>query len=238
VVDDEVEVQVELAKEGLITLRAAKMLVSVGRQANTEELGLENTDVVIERGFIKVNAYYQTAEPHIYAIGDVNGGLQLAHAAGHEGLQAVEHICADAPGGAAQDALVAVGSADHSVNTDIPRCIYSHPEVASVGLTEAAARAQGRTLKIGKIPFQAIGKAHVYGDPSGFAKVVADAHSGDILGVHLIGAHATDLISEAALALVVNATPWEVAQVVHPHPTLSEIMGETMMAVDGQAIAF
>ncbi|UVI33612.1 dihydrolipoyl dehydrogenase [Paenibacillus spongiae] len=210
--------------EGSVVLTAEKLLVSVGRQANVEGIGIENTDIRLHNGAIRVNGYYQTTEPHIYAIGDVNGGLQLAHAAAHEGLTAVAHIL----GGKEQ-------AADES---RVPRCIYSRPEVASVGLTEAAARERGHDVKIGKIPFQAIGKALVLGEPEGFAKVVADAATNDVLGVHLIGAHATDLISEAALALLMEAAPWEVGHVIHPHPTLSEAMGEAMLAVDGKAIVY
>ncbi|MCQ6558118.1 dihydrolipoyl dehydrogenase [Paenibacillus mendelii] len=210
--------------EGGIVLTAEKLLVSVGRQANVEGIGIENTDIRLHNGAIRVNGYYQTTEPHIYAVGDVNGGLQLAHAAAHEGLTAVAHILG--------------GKEQGGDGSRVPRCIYSRPEVASVGLTEAAARERGHDVLIGKIPFQAIGKALVLGEPEGFAKVVADAATNDILGVHLIGAHATDLISEASLALLMEATPWEVGQVIHPHPTLSEAIGEAMLAVDGKAIVF
>lgn len=204
------------------TLTASCMLVSVGRQANVENIGLENTDVRVERGFIEVNKFLQTGESHIYAIGDVIGGLQLAHAASHEGIAAVNHLA---------------GEPVHPVQPDrIPRCVYTRPEVASVGITEKEAREKGLEVKIGKFPFQAIGKALVHGSKDGFVKVVADANSNDILGVQMIGAHVTDLISEAALAQLLDATPWEVGQLVHPHPTLSEIIGEGMLAVDGLSI--
>ncbi|MEC0181747.1 dihydrolipoyl dehydrogenase [Paenibacillus peoriae] len=204
------------------TLSASKLLISVGRQANVENIGLENTDIRVERSFISVNEHLQTNEPHIYAIGDCIGGLQLAHAASHEGLQAVHHLA---------------GEDFHSVpNHLIPRCIYTRPEAASVGLTEQEARERGHQVKTGKFPFQAIGKSLVYGSRDGFVKVVADKETNDILGVHMIGTHVTDLISEAALAQLLDATPWEVGQLIHPHPTLSEILGEAMLAVDGQAI--
>ncbi|ASR47013.1 dihydrolipoyl dehydrogenase [Paenibacillus kribbensis] len=204
------------------TLSASKLLISVGRQANVENIGLENTDIRVERGFISVNEHLQTNEPHIYAIGDCIGGLQLAHAASHEGLQAVHHLA---------------GEDFHSVpNHLIPRCIYTRPEAASVGLTEQEARERGHQVKTGKFPFQAIGKSLVYGSRDGFVKVVADKETNDILGVHMIGTHVTDLISEAALAQLLDATPWEVGQLIHPHPTLSEILGEAMLAVDGRAI--
>ncbi|WDZ63628.1 dihydrolipoyl dehydrogenase [Paenibacillus polymyxa] len=220
---DEKGVQIDVQKgEETETLSASKLLISVGRQANVENIGLENTDIRVERGFISVNEHLQTNEPHIYAIGDCIGGLQLAHAASHEGLQAVHHLA---------------GEEFHSVpNHLIPRCIYTRPEAASVGLTEQEARERGYQVKTGKFPFQAIGKSLVYGSRDGFVKVVADEKTNDILGVHMIGTHVTDLISEAALAQLLDATPWEVGQLIHPHPTLSEILGEAMLAVDGQAI--
>jgi dihydrolipoamide dehydrogenase len=209
-------------KGSLISLKSDVVLVSVGRQANADNLGLENTDVAVERGVIKVNGYMQTKEPHIYAIGDVNGGLQLAHVAGHEGILAVEHAC---------------GEKVHPIEAHlISRCIYSRPEVASVGLTEQQAEDRGFDIKIGKFSFKAIGKALVYGESDGFVKVIADKTTDDILGVHMIGPHVTDLISEAGLAQVLNATPWEVGQTIHPHPTLSEALGEAMLAVDDRAI--
>ncbi|MEE4567087.1 dihydrolipoyl dehydrogenase [Paenibacillus polymyxa] len=220
---DEEGVQIDVQKgEETETLSVSKLLISVGRQANVENIGLENTDIRVERGFISVNEHLQTNEPHIYAIGDCIGGLQLAHAASHEGLQAVHHLA---------------GEEFHSVpNYMIPRCIYTRPEAASVGLTEQEARERGHQVKTGKFPFQAIGKSLVYGSRDGFVKVVADQKTNDILGVHMIGTHVTDLISEAALAQLLDATPWEVGQLIHPHPTLSEILGEAMLAVDGQAI--
>ncbi|WP_336077030.1 dihydrolipoyl dehydrogenase [Paenibacillus sp. 203] len=220
---DEEGVQIDVQKgEETETLSATKLLISVGRQANVENIGLENTDIRVEGGFISVNEHLQTNEPHIYAIGDCIGGLQLAHAASHEGLQAVHHLA---------------GEDFHSVpNHLIPRCIYTRPEAASVGLTEQEARERGHQVKTGKFPFQAIGKSLVYGSRDGFVKVVADEKTNDILGVHMIGTHVTDLISEAALAQLLDATPWEVGQLIHPHPTLSEILGEAMLAVDGQAI--
>ncbi|OUS77444.1 dihydrolipoyl dehydrogenase [Paenibacillus sp. MY03] len=210
--------------DGDVTLVAEKMLVCVGREGNADGIGLENTDVRTNNGFIVTNEFGQTTEPHIYAIGDVVGGIQLAHAAAHEGLVAVDHIMGAKP-----------AAVDHHL---IPKCIYSSPEVASYGYTEDAARTRGYDIKVGKIPFQAIGKAIVLGEQEGFAKVIADRKSGDILGVHLIGPHATDLISEAALAGWLNATPWEVGAMIHPHPTLSEALGEAMLAVDGKAIVY
>lgn len=220
---DDISIQAE--KDGeTVTYSAEKMLVSIGRQANIEGIGLENTDIVTENGMISVNESCQTKESHIYAIGDVIGGLQLAHVASHEGIIAVEHFA---------------GLNPHPLDpTLVPKCIYASPEAASVGLTEDEAKANGHNVKIGKFPFMAIGKALVYGESDGFVKIVADRDTDDILGVHMIGPHVTDMISEAGLAKVLDATPWEVGQTIHPHPTLSEAIGEAALAVDGKAIHF
>ncbi|MFD2045948.1 dihydrolipoyl dehydrogenase [Ornithinibacillus salinisoli] len=204
------------------TFKAEKMLVSVGREANTSNIGIENTDIVLEKGFIQTNDFYQTKESHIYAIGDVIGGMQLAHVASHEGIVAVEHMANQDP---------------HKINYEnIPTCIYSNPEVASVGLTEKQAKEKGYEIKVGKFPFKAIGKALVYGESEGFVKIISDKKTEDLLGVHMVGPHVTDMISEAGLAKVLDATPWEISQTIHPHPTLSEIMGEASLAIDGLQI--
>ncbi|MBD7964583.1 dihydrolipoyl dehydrogenase [Fictibacillus norfolkensis] len=203
---------------------AEKMLVSVGRMANTEGIGLDNTIIKVENGYIETNEYFQTAESHIYAIGDVIGGLQLAHVASHEGITAVEHLSNLKP---------------EPINYDnISKCIYSSPEMASVGLTEKQAKDQGFNVKVGKFPFKAIGKALVYGESDGFVKIVANKDTDDLLGVHMIGPHVTDMISEAGLAKVLDATPWEMAHTIHPHPSLSEVFGEAALAVEGKAIHF
>lgn len=214
-----ISVEVNNEKKALTT---NKLLISIGRQANSENIGLQNTDIAIKDGFIEVNDVYQTKESHIYAIGDVIGGLQLAHVASYEGITAVEHI--------------ANQESDLIDYTTIPTCIYSNPEIASIGLTEQTAKEQGYNLKIGKFPFKAIGKALVFGEVDGFVKIIADKETDDILGIHMIGPHVTDMISEAGLAKVLDATPWEIAQTVHPHPTLSEAIGEAALAVDGKAI--
>ncbi|MCM3710945.1 dihydrolipoyl dehydrogenase [Sporosarcina luteola] len=219
--EESVTISAEIAGE-MKEFTAEKMLVSVGRQANVEGIGIENTEIQIENGFIKTKPTFQTKESHIYAIGDVIGGLQLAHVASHEGIAAVEHIA---------------GNTTELINyKNISRCIYSSPEAASVGLTEAQAKEQGFDVKVGKFPFAAIGKALVNGNSDGFVKIIADKKSNDILGVHMIGEHVTDLISEAGLAMVLDATPWEVASTIHPHPSLSEVIGEASLAVDGIAI--
>ncbi|UCZ54626.1 dihydrolipoyl dehydrogenase [Bacillus shivajii] len=201
---------------------ANKVLVSVGRSANIEDIGLQNTDIKTDKGVIVTNEFYQTKESHIYAIGDVIGGLQLAHVASHEGIAAVEHM----------DGLDA-----HPVDPDmVAKCTYSSPEVASVGITEQAAKEKGYDVKTGTFSFKAIGKALVYGDTSGFVKFVSDKKTDDLLGVHMIGPHVTDMISEAAVAKLLDATHWEVAETIHPHPSLSEAIGEAALAVDGKAI--
>jgi dihydrolipoamide dehydrogenase len=219
--DGRVSIQAETAS-GVQTFAAEKLLVSVGRQANVENIGLEATEIKVERGVIVVNEHFQTAEPHIYAIGDVIGGLQLAHVASHEGILAVEHMAGLNP-----------EPLDYS---KVPKCTYSRPEVANVGLTEAEARRQGYDVKVGKFSFKPLGKALVHGENDGFVKVVADAKTNDLLGVHMIGPHVTDMISEAGLARVLDAAPWEIGHAIHPHPTLSEALMEAALAVDGKAI--
>jgi dihydrolipoamide dehydrogenase len=218
-----VTIKAEL-QSGENTFSADHILVSVGRLPNVEGIGLENTEIKIEKGYIDTNQYYQTKESHIYAIGDVIGGLQLAHVASHEGIVAVEHIANTNP-----------MPIDETL---ISKCIYSSPEIASVGYTEDEAKLKGMKIKIGKFPFKAIGKALVYGEAEGFVKLVVDEETEDLLGVHMIGPNVTDMISEAGLAKVLDATPWEVAHTIHPHPTLSEAIGEAALAVDGKAIHF
>ncbi|WP_085993578.1 dihydrolipoyl dehydrogenase [Oceanobacillus senegalensis] len=216
-------VSIKAEHKGKETLFSAdKLFVSVGRLPNTEGLDLENTEVEIDRGFIQTNHYYQTNEQNIYAIGDVIGGLQLAHVASHEGLIAVEHIAGNSP-----------ASLDYSL---VSRCIYSNPEAASVGLTEDEAKDKGYQVKTGKFPFRAIGKSLVFGESDGFVKLVVEEESNKLLGAHMVGPHVTDMITEAGLAQVLNATAMDIANTIHPHPTLTEAIGEAALAVDGLAI--
>src|SRR5690606_1629434 len=169
--------------ETLQSFTVDRILVSIGREGNIENIGLQNTDIITDNGYIQVNAHYQTKESHIYAIGDVIGGLQLAHVASHEGIRAVEHIA---------------GTKTEPLRYEhISKCVYSHPEVASIGYTEEEARQRGYEIKMGKFPFQATGKALVFGESDGFVKVIADKKTNDILGVHMIGPNVTDMISEA-----------------------------------------
>lgn len=201
---------------------ANKLLVSVGRAANVEGIGLETTNIMVERGFIETNAYFQTATPSIYAIGDVVGGLQLAHVASAEGIIAVEHM---------------VGKQPKPLDeTLVPRCIYSNPEVASVGYTEQEAKQLGYAVKTGKFSFRAIGKALVYGEVDGMVKLVVDEKTDALLGAHMIGPHVTDMISEAGLARVLEASCAQMGNMIHPHPALSETLGEAALDVHGLAI--
>ena len=167
----------------------------------------------------------RTKEPHVYAIGDIVGGLWLAHTAGHEGITAAHVIAGEAD----------VHPMDYTAQ---PRATYCRPEIASVGLTEEQVKAAGTPYKVGKVPFQAIAKAIIGSDYEGFAKVIGATDSGDTLGVHVVGPHATDLIAEASLAFTLDATPWEIGAATHAHPTLSEVIGEAAMAVDGRSINF
>ncbi len=205
------------------TLEAECILVAVGRKTVTEELNLDATSVEMnDNGTIKVDGYGQTAEDGVYAAGDVIGGYWLAHAAGHEGIIAVEHMAGENPMPMDQ--------------TLVPRVTFCRPEVASFGLTKAEAEEEGYEVKEAKFPFRAIGKALIEGEPNGFVKVVSDAETDVLLGMHAIGPHVTDLITEGVFAKLVEGTPQEIGMTIHPHPSLSEIMAEASMAVDGHAI--
>ncbi len=220
-------VRVTVGPEGkeATELHAELMLVATGRAANIEDIGLETTKVETDRGIIKVNGLMRTREPHVFAIGDIVGGLWLAHTAGHEGIIAAHVIAGEAD----------VHEMDYVMQ---PRATYCRPEIASIGLTEEQVKAAGTDYKVGKVPFQAIAKALIGGEYDGFAKVIADKATDDTLGVHIIGPHATDLIAEASLGMSLEVTPWEIGAATHAHPTLSEILGEAAMAVDGRSINF
>ncbi|HZF58225.1 MAG TPA: dihydrolipoyl dehydrogenase [Rubrobacter sp.] len=211
--------------DGGDTLEAEALLVAVGRRTVTEDLNLDATNVKLtDRGTIEVDGFGQTAEEGVYAAGDVIGGYWLAHAAGHEGIIAVEHMAGENPLPMNQDL--------------VPRVTFCRPEVASFGLTKAQAEEQGYEVKESKFPFRAIGKALIEGEPNGFFKIVADADTDLILGMHAIGPKVTDLITEGVFAKLVEGTPEELGMTIHPHPSLSEVVGESAMAVDGHAIHF
>ncbi len=204
-------------------MEAETLLVAVGRKPMTDSLGIEQLKVERDRGFIKVDEYQRTGEPGIYAIGDVVAGTpQLAHVATMEGMVAVAHMA---------------GKPAKPVNRNrIPSCTYTEPGIGSVGLTEAQARAQGRAVKVGKFPFSANSKASILGNHTGFVKVVADEKFGEILGVHIIGPEAYELISEAVTAMEAEATVETMMSTIHAHPTLYEAMGEAFNSVYGLAI--
>jgi dihydrolipoamide dehydrogenase len=199
------------------TIEADALLVAIGRYGNTEGIGLEELGVKVENGYIAVDDYMRTNVENVYAIGDVTGKQQLAHTAMHQGVVAVEAMNGHKP---------------HTLDYNkIPWVTYCHPEIGSVGLTEAKARDQGFNVKVGKFPLSANGKARVENETTGFAKMVVDADTDQILGVHLLGGHATELIAEAGLAMLFEATAWEMSITVHPHPTVSEIMHEAALDV-------
>lgn len=205
-------------------LRAEQMLVATGRAPNTENIGLESTRAKVDRGFVQVDSKMKTAEPHLYAIGDAIGGLLLAHVAAHEGIAAVHAI--------------AGAEAEPVDYNKMPRATYSRPQIASIGRTQEECERDGLTVRVGKFPFQADAKALIRGESEGFVKVVADARTDEVLGVHMIGASVTDLIAEASAAMLLEATAWEIGSAVHPHPTLAEAIGEAALAVDGKSINF
>jgi dihydrolipoamide dehydrogenase len=227
IVADDAGVRITVGPDGkeAAEISAEMLLVAAGRATNVEDVGLETTSAEVDRGIVKVDGHMRTKEPHLYAIGDIVGGLMLAHTAAHEGIIAAQTIAGDAD----------VHAMDYVKQ---PKATYCRPEIASVGLTEQECEARGLPTKIAKIPFQAVGKAIIGGEYEGFAKIIANAETDETLGVHLIGPHATDLIGEASLALSLEATPWEIGAATHAHPTLSEILGETAMAVDGRSINF
>jgi dihydrolipoamide dehydrogenase len=202
---------------------AEKVLVAVGRAPRTESVGLDKTKAKLERGFVHVNEWMETAEPGVYAIGDVVAGFpQLAHVGAMSGIVAVTKIA---------------GRPARPVKRErIPACTYCEPQIGSVGLTEAQAKEKGLQVKVGKFPFSANSKASIVNEHEGFVKVVADAKYGEVLGVHIIGPQATELIAEAVTAIELEATVDEMMFTIHAHPTLAEAMLDGFGAVEGMAI--
>jgi len=202
---------------------AEKVLVAVGRAGRTESIGIEKTKVELERGLIKVNEAQETAEPGVYAIGDIVFGLpQLAHVGSMSGMVAVAKIA---------------GRPFRPLRRDrIPSCTYTDPQVGSVGLTEAQAREKGYEVKVGKFPFAGNSKATIVGSHDGFVKIVSDAKYGEILGVHIIGPQATEIVAEAVAVLELEGTVEEMMFTIHAHPTLAESMLDAFGAVEGMAI--
>jgi dihydrolipoamide dehydrogenase len=206
-----------------VVKEAEKVLVAVGRGPRTEGIGLEKTRIKTDRGFIPVDPWQQTEEPGVYAIGDIVAGLpQLAHVGAMAGMVAVAKIA---------------GKYSRPIKRNrIPGCTYTEPQIGSVGLTEAAAKAAGHDVKVGKFPFTANSKASIVGSHDGFIKVVADKKYGELLGVHIIGPQATELIAEAVVALEMEATLEDLMFTIHAHPTLSEGMLDAFGSVEGMAI--
>jgi dihydrolipoamide dehydrogenase len=205
------------------TLRVDRVILAIGITGNVENLGLEGTAVRVEKGHIRVNEWLATDEPGVYAIGDVVGPPWLAHKASHEGVICVERIAGHA--GA------------HPLDpTRVPGCTYCRPQIASVGLTERAARELGREVRIGRFPFLANGKALALGESEGFVKTVFDARSGELLGAHMIGAEVTELIQGFAIAQGLETTEAELMRTIFPHPTLSESMHEAVLDAWGRAL--
>src|SRR6266851_1205908 len=214
-------VSVEVEAEGKIeTLKADQVLMAVGRAARTR--GLEALGVATERGFVTVSATMETSVKGVYSIGDMAGHQLLAHKAMAEGVVAAEAIAGQSP-----------RPVDYG---NVPSCTYCHPQVASIGLTEAAARAGGREIAVGKFPFTASGKAVAQGETEGFVKVVADKATGEILGAHIVGPEATELIHEFAVGRTLEATLDEIIHTMHAHPTLSEAAFEATLAALGHPI--
>src|ERR1043166_1473906 len=221
--DKGVRVTGKTSKGEAVSLEAEMLLVAVGRMPFTNGLGLEGTKIKVERGFIQVDEYQQTAEKGVYAIGDVVPTPQLAHLASKEGIVAVEHL-------AGQKNV-------RPINLRlVPNCTYCDPEVASVGLTEAKAKEQGYDVRVGKFPMSASGKARIIGEEEGFVKVVSEAKYDEILGVHIIGPHATELIAEACVAMQLESTAEELGRTMHAHPTVSETVMEAAEGVHGLAV--
>lgn len=220
------DVTVSIEKDGKTTDQIFdRVIMAVGIVGNTEDLGLEKTKIKTDRGHIVVNEWLETGESNIYAIGDVVGAPWLAHKASHEAIICVEKI-------AKQKDV-------HPLNVkNIPGCTYCHPQIASVGMTEKIAKEQGYTLKIGRFPFMANGKAIALGEPEGLVKTIFDAKTGELLGAHMIGAEVTELIQGYVVGKTMEATETEFMHTIFPHPTLSEIMHESVLDAYDKAIHF
>ena len=222
--DAGVKVSGKGAKGEDVTLEAAMLLVAVGRMPYLEGLGLEGTRVKVERGMVQVDEYCRTGEPNVYAIGDVIPTPWLAHLASKEGILVVEQIA---------------GQKVEPLNMrQVPSCTYCDPEVASVGLTEAKAKELGFDVKAAKFPFSASGKARILGEEEGFVKVVADKKYDEILGVHIVGPHATEIIHEAIVAMRLESTADELGRTIHAHPTVSESVMEAAEGIHDLTIHF
>ena len=220
----------KVVKEGAIvnailsngtTLKGEKILICVGRAPNSKGLGIEDMGIECNKGWIKVDKTFRTNIKNIYAAGDVKGGVLLAHVASREGIAAVESMCGKGT------------ELDYNV---IPNCIFTHPEIASVGLNERAAKARGLGIRSRKFLFSAMGKAHVLGETEGFIKLLVDNNTDKILGAQIIGPHATELIAELSPCIQFGVTSESLARVIHAHPTLAEVVQEASESMHNKAI--
>ena len=216
-------ISVTLETKGISqNISVEKVLLAIGIEANTQNIGLETTKIKLEKGHIVTDDFCETHEKGVYAIGDVTGAPWLAHKGSHEGILAVRHI---------------MGEVVHPIDaTKIPGCIYSIPQIASVGLTEEKAKALGFSLNVGRFPFSANGKALAMGEPEGLIKTIFDSKTGELLGAHMIGAEVTELVQGFTLARTLEATEADIIETIFPHPTLSEMMHETTLQAFNQAI--
>ncbi len=207
------------------TITVDRVISAVGIVGNVEDIGLENTKVEVDRAHVVIDEWMRTGEPGVYAIGDLVGPPWLAHKASHEGVICIEHIAGD--------------NTTHPLDTsNIPGCTYCWPQVASVGLTEAAAKAAGHEVKVGRFPFIGNGKAIALGEADGMVKTVFDAKSGELLGAHMVGAEVTELIQGYGVAKTLETTEVDLMHAIFPHPTLSEMMHESVLDAYGRAIHF
>jgi dihydrolipoamide dehydrogenase len=207
------------------TITVERVISAVGITGNVEDIGLEGTKVKVDRGHVVVDEWLRTGEPNVYAIGDLVGAPWLAHKASHEGVICVEKI-------AGRDHVQPLNV------LNVPGCTYCTPQVASVGLTEAKAKAGGRKVKVGRFPYIGNGKAIALGEPEGFVKTVFDAETGELLGAHMVGAEVTELIQGFTIAKTLETTESELMETIFPHPTLSEMMHESVLDAHGRAIHF
>jgi dihydrolipoamide dehydrogenase len=210
-----VTAEVKLKSGKTETLKIDKVILAIGITGNVEELGLEELGVTVDRGHVVADGYGRTGVKGLYAIGDVTGAPWLAHKASHEGVICVEAIA---------------GLNPHAIDkTNIPGCTYCHPQVASVGLTEAKAKEAGRKVRVGRFPFVGNGKAIALGEDQGLVKTIFDAETGELLGAHMVGAEVTELIQGYAVGKTLETTEAELMHTVFPHPTLSEMMHESVL---------
>ncbi len=212
-------------KKGTEQITVDNVIMAVGIVPNVENIGIENTKIKLDRGHIATNEWLETAEAGVYAIGDVTAPPWLAHKASHEGIICVEKLAGQA--------------GVHPLNKlNIPGCTYCHPQIASIGLTEKAAKAQGYKVKVGRFPFMANGKAVALGEPEGLVKTIFDEKTGELLGAHMIGSEVTEMIQGYGIAKTLETTEIEIMHTIFPHPTLSEMMHEAVLDAYGRAVHF